>query len=152
MSISLLNLSAPQVFPKVLHNSLSCQNWSIRFFKLDYSILYIDYVRPPHRIPEALARHVRPSSLSRVNQAYPAPYPGSRDLTRTCLAPSPNMSGLSVLSWVTATLSSFLAGFQRWWSDMSGPRPGHVWVFETPTARFPWGLQKVPHASLAGLV
>jgi hypothetical protein len=43
------------------------------------------------------------------------------------------------------------AGLQRGWSDMSGPRPGHVLVSDTPMARFLWGLQKVFHASLARL-
>jgi hypothetical protein len=110
MSISLLNLSAPQVFHKALHNSLSCQNWSIWFFKPDCLVLYTGYVQPPHQIPEALvgpqSEHVRPSSLSQVNQAYPAPYPGSRDLIHTCPSPSPDMSGLS-------TLFGSLSEFQR---------------------------------------
>jgi hypothetical protein len=39
------------------------------------------HIRLLGRIPEALAGHVWASSLSRVNQAYPASYPGSRDLT-----------------------------------------------------------------------
>jgi hypothetical protein len=50
MSISLLNLSAPQVFPKVLLNSVSYQNRMFRFCKLDCSVLNTGYVRPPHWI------------------------------------------------------------------------------------------------------
>jgi hypothetical protein len=49
------------------------------------------------QIPEALAGHVRPSYLSRVNEAYP----GFRDLTRTYPTPSPDMPGISALSRVT---------------------------------------------------
>jgi hypothetical protein len=96
-------------------------------------------------------RHVQPSSLSRVNQAYSTSYPGSKDLIQTCPAPSPDMFDLSALSRVTPVLSDFLAELQRWWPDMSDPRPGHVRVFDSPTARFPCRTIKGPHASLAGL-
>jgi hypothetical protein len=46
ISISFLFTSAPQVFPKFLHNFLSCQNWSIRFCKPDCLVLNTGYVRP----------------------------------------------------------------------------------------------------------
>jgi hypothetical protein len=51
--------------------------------------------------------------------------------------PNPDMSGLSALSGLAA-------GFQRRWPDMSGPRPGHVRVSDTLTARFSWGAIKGP--------
>jgi hypothetical protein len=41
------------------------------------------------------ARHVRSSSLSRVNPAYSAPYLGFRGISRTCPAPCPDVSGLT---------------------------------------------------------
>jgi hypothetical protein len=41
------------------------------------------------------------------------------------------------------------AGLQRGWPDMSGPRPEHVRVSDTPMARFSWGAIKGPHAFLA---
>jgi hypothetical protein len=47
------------------------------------------------------------------------------------LSPGPNISGPQ-------------AGFERGWSDMSGPRPEHVRVSDTPTARFSWGAIKGP--------
>jgi hypothetical protein len=43
------------------------------------------------------------------------------------LSPGPDISGPQ-------------ASFQRGWSDMFGPRPGHVRVSDTPTAKFSWGL------------
>jgi hypothetical protein len=107
------------------------------------------HIRLLGQILEALARLVRPSSLSWVNQAYSAPYPGFRDLTPTCPTPILNISDLSALSRVTLALSSFLARFQRWWQDMSRPRPGHVRVSDTPTARFPWGAIKAPPPCLS---
>jgi hypothetical protein len=57
---------------------------------------------------------------------------------------SSDMSGLSALSRVTPALFGFLAGFQRWCSDMSDPRPVHFRVSDTPTARFPCGAIKGP--------
>jgi hypothetical protein len=51
-----------------------------------------------------------------------------------------------------SALSGLAAGFQRRWPDMSDPRPGHVQVSDTPTARFSWRAIKDPHASLAWLV
>jgi hypothetical protein len=77
------------------------------------------HIRLLGRIPKALAGHVRPSPLPWVNHAYPTPYPGSRDLTRTCLARSVDISGLLVLS-------NCLSGFQWPNLDMSGPQPKHV--------------------------
>jgi hypothetical protein len=47
------------------------------------------------------------------------------------LSPGPDISGPQ-------------AGFQRGLPDMSDPWPRHVWVFDTPTARFSWGDIKVP--------
>jgi hypothetical protein len=121
------------------------------------------HIRSLSWFPDAQAGHVHPSS-TRVNQAYPTPYPGSKDLTRTCPTPSSDMSGLSALSGSLSrlqrsnpdmsdllALSDFLAGFQSQWPDMSDPRLGHVWVSDTPTARFLWGPIKGIHASLAGL-
>jgi hypothetical protein len=62
------------------------------------------------------------------------------------------MSSLLALSRVKSQgrdISSPQAGFQRWLPDLSGPRPGHVRISDTPTARFPWGTIKTLHASLA---
>jgi hypothetical protein len=80
MWISFIFLSIPQVFPKFFHNSLSCQNWSIWFCKLDCSLLDTRHTRLLGRIPDAMFEHIRPlaghvwpSSLSWVNPAYPAP-------------------------------------------------------------------------------
>jgi hypothetical protein len=39
------------------------------------------------------------------------------------LSPGPDISGPQ-------------ASFQTGWSDMSGPRPRHVWISDTPMARF----------------
>jgi hypothetical protein len=47
------------------------------------------------------------------------------------LSPGPNISGPQ-------------AGLQRGVPDMSDPRPGHVRISDTPTARFSWGAIKVP--------
>jgi hypothetical protein len=44
-------------------------------------------------------------------------------------------------------ISSPQARFQRGWSDMSDPRLRHVWVSDTPTARFSWGYKMPPHLS-----
>jgi hypothetical protein len=41
-------------------------------------------------------------------------------------------------------ISSPQAGFQRGWLNMSGIRPAHIRVSNTPTARFSWGAIKVP--------
>jgi hypothetical protein len=41
-------------------------------------------------------------------------------------------------------ISAPQAGFQSSWPDMSGPRPRHVWVSDTPMARFSWGAIKGP--------
>jgi hypothetical protein len=60
--------------------------------------------------------HARHSSLSQVNQAYPAPMPGSRSISQTCLAPNPDMSDLT---WFLndqvprLDISGPLASFQR---------------------------------------
>jgi hypothetical protein len=54
------------------------------------------------------------------------------------LSPGPDISGPQ-------------ARFQRGWRDMSGPRPGHVRVSDTLTARFSWGAIKGPRTSLAQL-
>jgi hypothetical protein len=69
MSIPLLFLSAPQVFPKFLLNSHTCQNQSIRFCKPDCPVLVTGYVRPLNRIlvnffglSSNLPGHVRPLS------------------------------------------------------------------------------------------
>jgi hypothetical protein len=65
----ILFLSVPQVFPKFLLNSRSCQNRRIRFYKLDWPILDTGYVQPLHRIPvsfldlsDNLPGHVQPLS------------------------------------------------------------------------------------------
>jgi hypothetical protein len=47
------------------------------------------------------------------------------------LSPGPNISGPQ-------------AGFQGGWLDISGPRPRHVRVSDTPMTRFPWGTIKGP--------
>jgi hypothetical protein len=80
-----------------------------------------------------------------------------------CLAPRPDMSGLSAL-FDLSTLSGLAVGFQRLWSDMSGlsvlsglpvgfqrrwpdmsgPQLGHVWVSDTPTTIFSLGAIKYP--------
>jgi hypothetical protein len=86
------------------------------------------------------------------SQPYPVPYLGTSELTQTWLSPSPDMSSVSALSRVKSLgldMSGPQAGFQRWVPDMSRPWPGHVRISDTPTARFPWGAIKGPHASLA---
>jgi hypothetical protein len=54
------------------------------------------------------------------------------------------MSGLSALSWVTPALSGFLAGFQRWLPNMSGPRPEHVQISNTQWLDFLVGYKRPP--------
>jgi hypothetical protein len=79
------------------------------------------HIRLLGQFPEALVGHVRlPAWTCPASQPYLAPYLGSRDLTWKCVAPSPDMSGLSALSRVTSALSDFLAEFQRPNLDMSG--------------------------------
>jgi hypothetical protein len=85
----------------------------------------------------------------RLSQPYLTPYTGSRELTQTCLAPNLAMSGFSTVSWVIPALSGSLAGFQRWWPNMSDP---DISGFLTPQ----WldslgGYKSSPHASLARL-
>jgi hypothetical protein len=60
MWISFIFLSIPQVFPKFFHNSLSCQNWSIWFCKLDCSLLDTRHTRLLGRIPDAMFEHIHP--------------------------------------------------------------------------------------------
>jgi hypothetical protein len=112
------------------------------------------HICPPNWIPETLARHVQPLDqtclasqplpkltkhirlLDRIPEAFPRhvrlnPIPQQ-------LSPEPDISGRQ-------------ANFQRGWLDMSDPRPRHVRVSNTPTARFSCGAIKGPHASLAQL-
>jgi hypothetical protein len=82
------------------------------------------HVRPDIRLlgqfPKALTGHVQPRARTcPASQPYPTPYLGSKDLTQTCPAHSPDMSDRSALS-------GFLAGFQRPNPDMSDPQPGLV--------------------------
>jgi hypothetical protein len=81
------------------------------------------------------------------SQPYLAPYLSSKDLFRTCPPPSSYMFSLSALSQVKSQgqdISDTQAGFQTRLLDISGPRPEHVRMPDTPTARFPWGAIKVP--------
>jgi hypothetical protein len=84
-------------------------------------------------IPEALAGHVRPSSLCRINQAYPAPYPGYRDLIQTCPPPppSPNMSNLLALSRVIQTYPTSQPGSRDGGRTYPAPYPDES-GFQTP--------------------
>jgi hypothetical protein len=81
------------------------------------------HIRVSDPILEALANHVwaslYPQRLS-PNRTYLAPDPGFREVSWTCPAPSPDISGLSILSWVKALEP-----------DMSG---SHV-VFQRGTTR-----------------
>jgi hypothetical protein len=66
------------------------------------------------------------SRISLVHQTCPVPYLGSRELSRTCLAPSLYMSGLSVLTRVKSQkpdMSGLKASFQRDFLDMFGIGP-----------------------------
>jgi hypothetical protein len=52
------------------------------------------------------------------------------------------MSDLSALSQVTTAISGFLAGFRRWWPDMSGPWLRYVRVSDTQQLDFLEGYKK----------
>jgi hypothetical protein len=69
---------------------------NIKIYPTTKNSYQVRHICPPNRIPETLAGHVRPTGPTYLASL---PYPGSRDLTRTCSAPIP---------------------------DMSGPQPGHV--------------------------
>jgi hypothetical protein len=87
----------------------------------------------------------------RLSQPYLTPYTGSRELTRTCLAPSLAMSGLSAVSWVISALSGSLAGFQRRWPNMSGPDPD-ISGFLTPQWLDSLGGYKSPPPCLSSRI
>jgi hypothetical protein len=112
------------------------------------------HIRPPNWIPETLSGHVRPQIrhvrhliLFWVNQAYPVSRPDSKAFFRH-VRPNSIPQRLSPRS----NISGSQARFQRGWSDMSDPQPEHVWISDTPTARFSWGAIKCPHISLARLI
>jgi hypothetical protein len=101
------------------------------------------------------------SAFSRVNQAYPASRTDSKGISQTCPAPSLDMSDqtqflsdkvLDRTYPVPKPVSRVVCGTcPTPIPNKSGPRPGHVWVFDTPMARFSWGAIKGPHTSLAWL-
>jgi hypothetical protein len=116
MSISLLFLSAPQDVPKFI------------------SIL----------IPVYPILQTRLSGFG--NRICPANTLDSRDSDSTCSAPRPNISSLSLFSQPEhvrpnqipqrlspgPNISDPQARFQRGGPDMSGPRPEHVRISDTP--------------------
>jgi hypothetical protein len=62
------------------------------------------------------------SRISPIYQTCPVPYPGSREVSQTCLVPNSDMSGLSALTRVKSPepdMSGSKAGYQRDFSDMS---------------------------------
>jgi hypothetical protein len=83
MSIYFIFLYVPQVFPKFLHNSLSCQNQSIQFCKLNYPVLQTRLYSFGHWI-------------------CPASSPDSGMCSQTCPAICSDMSVLSakILIWI----------------------------------------------------
>jgi hypothetical protein len=85
------------------------------------------HIRLLGRFAKALAGHDRPLAWTCLaSQPYPAPYWGFQRPNSDMFGPSPDTSGLSVLSWVTPALSGFLVGFRRPNLDMFSPQPGHV--------------------------
>jgi hypothetical protein len=84
-------------------------------------------------MPSPLTRHVQPLSLIWLSSRVPLTLAGH-------VRPNPIPQRLSP----EPDISDPQAGLQRGWSDMSGPRPGHVQVSDTPTTRFYWGAIKAP--------
>jgi hypothetical protein len=60
ISTSFKFLTVPQVFPKLFHNSLFCQNRSIQFCKPDCPILDTRHIWFLGQILEALTGHIQP--------------------------------------------------------------------------------------------
>jgi hypothetical protein len=83
-----------------------------KIYSTTKNICQAKHIHPPSRILEILAGDVHPPG-----QTCPTPHPylGSRDLTRTCPAPSPDMSDLSALSRVNQVYPA--------------PRPGSEGIF-----------------------
>jgi hypothetical protein len=99
----------------VLSRGIHWVSWgSIKHQNLSYhQNLLSDQTYSAHRLDSRGSGRICPASQPylRLSQPYSAPYSGFRDLTRTCSTPSPNISGLSALSWITLVLFGFLAGF-----------------------------------------
>jgi hypothetical protein len=96
----------------------------------------VRHICPPSLIPETLPWHVQPSGQT---CSAPLPNPGSRDLTRTCSIPRPDMSGLSVLSWVNQAYPASRPGSEAF--------PGHVWSNPISQWLSPGPDISRPHAS-----
>jgi hypothetical protein len=107
----------------VLSRGIQWVSWgSIKHQNLSYhQNLLSDRTYSAHRLDSRGFGRICPTSQSYLGLSQP--YSGFRDLTRTCSTPSPNISGLSALSWITLVLFGFLAGFQRRGRACSGPDP-----------------------------
>jgi hypothetical protein len=102
----------------------------------------IRHIRVSDWIPETIFGHVRPSSSSSATKSHldlSGPKKGYRNSNRTCPTSQPYPGFRPGTGLVR-----FPSRVPEWFIGHVRPRPGHVWVSNNLTGRFPLGGYKWP--------